>query len=283
MRASDFIIEAGVKPYRYTKLDVDQTVATLNHYCSEAFAMALNPLWRGMSNHTQKMFVVDPSTGVRKSNNTRNYYTEFFDHSPYMQGWPKRSQSFICSSGTSYARGYGYGGGLYALFPFNGVKIAVCPERDMWETPVYIPSMNQQFTSDCGMDDFNDWVQNRAKLPIDQWKDMVKRLMKPTWLENTEFDARTRKVLTSVDGKAPGEVFLDIVFKALAPVNTGMRLLTISEYASERIDNKECWVSGPMVAIRQDVYEGFKSAITKGAPAGQTSAQPVNTFAKKAP
>lgn len=282
MRAKEFLQEAEVKPYKHTPMYLDQAMATLNKYCHESFGMLDHPLWRGMRNHNEPIFLVDPSTGKRESNNTSNYYTNLIDSSPYMKGWPKRSASMICSSGFSYADGYKYGGesGTYALFPFDGVPIAVCPSRDMWETKVRIPELGINYDEDTAMNDFNRWLEHVMLLPTDITA-MAKKLNKPNYAdtviraqEDSWYSSLNNKTKAwiSVPGNPPK--LIDLLYKALSPAMTGFSLMTVPEFVAAKPKNKECWVGGPLVAIRKDVYEDIVSAVKRKAPTASTTAQP---------
>ena len=147
MKINEIITEFEVKPYEFKKLQLKTAVRLLNKHCSEALGLLQNPIWRGMRNHTEEILRLDPTTGERASHNTSNHYTQLIDNSPYFRGWPKRSHSLICSSNLGRASSYSYGQikSVYAIFPYNGVKIAVCPGEDIWETNLSIPELNKDF------------------------------------------------------------------------------------------------------------------------------------------
>lgn len=71
----------------------------------------------------------DSSKHIRKSANTKNYYTLLFDHIlPEWKSFPKRSRSFICSNDFD-SHGHSYN---YTVYPTDDPLIGICPKGDMW-------------------------------------------------------------------------------------------------------------------------------------------------------
>ena len=265
MRAIEFITELEIKPYKSQVLNVDAAVALLNKKCKQSLAMIHAPLWRGMRNHDEPIISIDPRQSKRKSQNTTNYYTEIIDHSPYFEGWPKRSKSLICSSGQGYAHNYAHGGaGVYAIFPYDNVKIAVCPEEDMWSTPVMMSGLGIDLGENGDdMSGFNRFLRYDLGLS-ESYPEMIRQLKSSTFaaaLENVRAElsaAQRRDVVTP-------ENFLAYIQKNLSPQHCGFRLMTIEQYAKYPPNNKECWVGGPVVAIREDIYNALVDAVKDNA------------------
>jgi hypothetical protein len=249
MKVNEVIFESEIKPYQSESLSISRAVELLNQHCRESLVLIKNPIWRGMKNHSEEILTIDPSTGIRRSQNTDNYYTEIMDHSPYMKGWPKRSASLICSSEHRYASSYTFGGqNTFALFPYDGVKIAVCPERDIWETNVVIPEFRKKFVGEnYNLDDFNCWLS--VYVPTDSWAALARAHTRPKVIK-----------LCRENGVDPKQ-FLPILMKAFAPEKTGFKLLTPAQFVAEAPKNRECWIGGPMVAINKSMYHRFYSAI----------------------
>ena len=272
MKSTEFITEKEIKPYQSEVLDVDRAVAALNQHCSKSIVMAQYPLWRGMKNHTEEIIVIDPSTGERQSQNTSNHYTQLIDNSPYYAGWPKRSKSLVCSSGFTYASAFmpsssvfddgPVTGGTYAIFPFDGVKIAVCPRKDLWDTPVALPRIGADygtaFNPFDNLNDFNYLLRARFQLPAD-YTGMLART------QTSEFssDLISFQSLRNVKNPISAEDFIPYIQKAMSPKATGMKLMSASQYASYKPANRECWVGGPVIAIRRDMFDKFLSAINQ--------------------
>lgn len=72
----------------------------------------------------------------RRSANTTNHSTLWFSNHPSWNKFPRRDESFICSTDPGKAEGYGTyaGGALYHVFPENGTDIGVCPDRDIFDS-----------------------------------------------------------------------------------------------------------------------------------------------------
>lgn len=104
-------------------------------------------LYRGF-NKDVKLSIMDPSTGERKSENTTNWYTKFFDTNSENTDWPKRSKSFICSTDRVRARSYSDGGedSTAILLPFDGVKIAEIIADDLWATRLTLGDIETTYT-----------------------------------------------------------------------------------------------------------------------------------------
>lgn len=269
MKSTEFITEAEVKPYSSELLATPAAAAFLNQHCKNALAMLGNPLWRGMRNHSDPIIVIDPRSGKRKSENTTNYYTQIIDNSPYFKGWPKRSKSLICSSGIDYAAGYSRSGGLYAIFPYDGVPIAVCPEEDMWSTPAAMPGLGLDLDGDENMNDLNRFLRYDLGLP-ESYPAMKKSIQTHKFAANLTL-ARAELTAQQRKDKVTPENFLEYLQYNLSPQKCGFRLLTIEQFAAQPPNNKECWVGGPVVAIRADVLQEFVKAVSATPGAGWVS------------
>jgi hypothetical protein len=78
----------------------------------------------------------------RKSRNTTNYTTMFIDNSKMWSSYPKRSESFICSTSKTKASIYNHNSKPYHVFPSNGSKIGVCPSSDIFNSFMFAPGIN---------------------------------------------------------------------------------------------------------------------------------------------
>jgi hypothetical protein len=248
------ITEAVVKPYEFENLGVKRAVTLLNQHCKESLSLIHNPIWRGMKNHNESILTIDPTTGERRSNNTSNYYTTLLDYSPYMKGWPLRSKSLICSTSHGYAINYGQQ--RYTIFPYDGVKIAVCPKQDIWETPIVLPEFGRRFAGGRGLSDFNEWLCYDLGFTWSDWKGMQAEVLTPAFQKRINADLHP-----NFKGKVTGPQFIDIIQRAFRPEQTGFELMTIAEFAQKNPSNKEVWIGGPVVAIKYSMYKQFVQAI----------------------
>ncbi|VVC05805.1 Uncharacterised protein [uncultured archaeon] len=90
-------------------------------------------IYKGM-NLSGNFYKSNPKLHIRKSQNTSNYYTLLLSNLPNWKNFPPRSQSLICS--TSYRKAQTYGN-VFIVLPFDGAKIGVCPDSDIFFTKNY--------------------------------------------------------------------------------------------------------------------------------------------------
>lgn len=108
-------------------VDADEFIKTR---CKNALAWHESEgirLYRGIPSQVDA-FIQFPPKG-RKSANTSNYSTLIIDNDPAWAAFPKRSESFICTTDEKYAYDYGT---VYEVYPADGANIGVCPGEDIW-------------------------------------------------------------------------------------------------------------------------------------------------------
>lgn len=93
-----------------------------------------NFIFRGTYNINVPYSFIDPKVLKRTSANTRNFYTLILDNDPRWREYPKRSRSMICSTNINKSRDYG---SVYIVVPYDGFRIGVCPEDDIWDSFSY--------------------------------------------------------------------------------------------------------------------------------------------------
>lgn len=86
-------------------------------------------IYRGVEDEAD-IFIINPKQYERTSKNTNNYYTLIIDNSSAWNGYPKRSNSLICSVDDEVASSYG---NVYIVVPLQkNAKIGFCPHIDIW-------------------------------------------------------------------------------------------------------------------------------------------------------
>ncbi len=243
MKINEVFNEAMVKPYQHDAVDPGSVIELLQRDCSEFFENNLeSPLWRGSSGNHPIVRLVDPSQGVRKSENISNHYTQIMDHSPYYKGWPPRSNSLICS--TSYARASQYGK-LYAVIPFNGTKIGIARDSDIWLTELDF----RELAWDTNFHKFARWMQSMG-FP-EEFEDMV-------WYGNSSTFANQFKFeFYETDTKIQPNQFIEYVTKCMDPYQLGFSLEDTSSFSSVEYENRECWFSDKCYMIEKNEYEAI--------------------------
>jgi hypothetical protein len=256
MRYQEFIIEAGVQAYQHKDLSQDQAVEILKTKCSDFLPLVQQKgektLYRGMTDFGDYR-IVYPSSGSRISQNTTNHYTVLLDNSPYMKEYPRRSKSLICSAGFDYAQGFAdpigkkSSGDTYAVIPFNGSKIGICPQNDIWRTPITVDP-NLHFYGYTSMQAFNNWLDDYLNLSAE---DVAQEVLTP------EAENYCKKF-----GLNP-KYFYQYLYHALSPQRAHWELLSTSEFAATRqyYSDNECWIGDPCLLIRFTSMSAIKDLL----------------------
>ncbi len=244
----------------------------LDANCKQGLSFLANNtgIFRGMTG-TKDFMVVDYSKGERSSTNTDNFYTVIFDNSPYFKDYPKRSKSMICSNSIAYAENYTGWSEPYAIIPFDGTKIAVCPRQDIWETKIPQTSVFSRSVKNLELIQYSDhFTSGKSGISSETNKlSEIQEKLKQRLNNDQDFRATFKH-------KNVNEIINDI-FNDLHPDTLNFRLMSIPNFSStfkNSLDkfktreggSNECWVSGPCVAIRLNVYlkliDGYKKMAT---------------------
>jgi hypothetical protein len=138
--------------------NIHDIIALLELNCPDSLAALKEGkrCFKGIGGLDKPFYKSNPKLKIRKSRNTKNYYTLLFDNLPSWSAYPKRSQSLICTTSTEGAYIYGT---PFLVLPFNGAKFGVCPDKDIWYCfkNIEINSLNifTKAISDCGIADKN--------------------------------------------------------------------------------------------------------------------------------
>lgn len=231
-----------------TNIDDNELVQMLKDNCSESLQYLLNtPIVRGMTSSESAM-IIHGEEGGRKSANTSNHYTKILDHTLELDGYPKRSKSIICANweNKDYASSFGV---EFAILPFDGVKIGVCSDFDMWQTiipfkehPVKIMNFNSVMLSTRALDkSFNEIVSSIEK----------------TLTEDKDKDTRSKSFLR--------KWFYDIgvkqgLEKYFSAESLKFSLMTVEQISELRTEH-ELWIGGKCIAILFNKYKELKPLI----------------------
>jgi hypothetical protein len=217
-------------------------------------------IWRGQSSIipnnglSKTSFIVDTSATERKSENTSNYYTMILDNNPYCKDFPKRGRSFIGTTSYTTAAAYSHrGNGLYAMIPFDGTKIGVVNEKDIWDIDIKLFSRTPDDITSGNMY-FEDWL--KLKPTLASFKEFDKELKEL----NLSACSRLRKTIEDVNAETLDpklyekfrKDFLNEIWHAYSPTQTGMVACTSSTFrkeAHERSHSTEVWVGGKVVMV----------------------------------
>lgn len=253
-------------------LSVKKAIKLLNEHCKDSLWMLQqnSPIWRGDSkksslalyNKAESFAVVDPSKTERRSQNTSNWYTIILDNSPFMAEFPKRSRSLICSTDFMYAEDYS-GGEPVAIIPFDGVKIGVCPESDMWGTQIKLGRSDSIDSFNSAFSLFARRLLKMDKVPVtlETLKKMDAVLKKAKSLDDVLKNKPEALGFVEWFGPKAKDDFLGTIFAAYSPQKTKLRVTTPAELKSLKAKrNKEVWVGGPCVAIENSMWKKLIAA-----------------------
>lgn len=132
--------------------DINEVGSLLKEEFSSAFIKwhQGNCIYRNCHDHGD-IFIAEPQ--LRTSSDTSNEYTALISELlPSWSSFPKRNRCFIASTCSFIADEYsGPQRSTYCVFPLNRAEIALCSNRDMWES---FPSLERE-TGICNIDMFN--------------------------------------------------------------------------------------------------------------------------------
>lgn len=173
----------------------------------------------------------------RSSANSYNYYNLWIDNHPTWIGYPKRSQSLICSTDFDSAENFG---SVYLIIPKDNTPIGVCPEHDMWGSFNDISHIMPN-------GDLNDFMHvMRAALPtggtFNTWAELTRALKRTT----IEWSGKTNSLKNfMVDTDC--ENLWDLFEEVFDPESNSFTLSNSSNFSG--LPNREVWVSGDIMQI----------------------------------
>lgn len=218
-------------------------------HCKDALKLGSSPIVRGSHNTfgVEMPARVQGDKGKRKSRNTTNYYTVILDKVLGDLGFPLRSKSIICGtySNKSYAGNYG---DLYAVLPYDGVRIGVCPGKDIFDTWITIGG------DDSSIDRWND-VFDDADISAKSFTSIVngiEKQLKSIAAGKDELDSWVKQYLIQFK---PGTVEQQIS-TAYSPKKAGFKLATTKDkkLLTETAPH-ELWIGGPCIMLPLKEYK----------------------------
>lgn len=202
-------------------------------------------LYRGVVNSNYADYnILTGEEGERKSANTANHHTKIIDHNLKGTDYPLRSKSTICSTKIGYARIYSAGDPL-VLIPFDGVKIGVCPRKDLWLTKVKfdgitmeVVELNELYGIVGVKDDSFETIVDGIEKAVKAGKRMIGQIF--------------------TDDKSVKEHLEDVY----SIENLGFSLIENKDISKLK-GSRECWIGGSCLAIEWSKFEEFKKLVGK--------------------
>lgn len=129
MRFKQFLQESRTFKSASTEEAVDWILKNAPKYWEALTNNRAYAIFRGEDMNAE--FVISHSGEGRKSRNTVNHTTLLVDNAKSWSQYPKRSESYICSTDYEYASDFGK---PYYMIPMDSTKIGVCSDGDFWDS-----------------------------------------------------------------------------------------------------------------------------------------------------
>ena len=251
MRLESYLLTEG----RSKKIELDEAYDIIKNKCmkaAKAYHKDTARIYRGINNNKEAL-LVDPKSGSpRESANTSNHYTLLMDNLPSWKKFPKRGRSLICTTFQGRTSGHGIG---YAVFPYDGSKIAVASKEDIWFSFKEIGSLrvfNKNF--DYVLADVLDKHDDSPdSIGIDKdWKTLKIAMKKfDEYVEKRgnidrvteDYMTSTVKWLKNYDGNT-----VSTLNKDFDPNKNGIKLVTAGKPLPR--DEREVWTDGKSVMVK---------------------------------
>lgn len=213
-------------------------------------------LFRGQPDLGEYIYT-DPTKFYRRSIEDVNLHIELLDNLPSWKEYPKYSQSIIGISSKEGADGYGdEDRATYELIPYDNIKIAVCPEPNIWESFGYWGEYiceTLAFFDEIGIDpeiwyqSANDTIETKLK-SIDNVYNLIP--VEDNMLVGGEIN-RFLDMMVSMSNlkkeKITGEDCFNFLNDNLFnPKARGFKLLTYGKNFEIPL-NKQIWTNGPVL------------------------------------
>lgn len=238
------------------ELSEDRAVALIAKNCQHALKFLVTPIVRGMTgmhgyNENQTFMLVHGAAGERSSTNTSNHYTVILDKVLPPLGYPKRGSSIICGNFANRDHANNYGD-LYAILPFDGTPIGVCPDFDMWGTPITLGDTTHDIS------DWNDiFVEMGVPEDVETFGEIIDTLVEIR-ANPDENEAEFPWLFNIGEGKAAiTQAFLEAYSKPFKLISTDNKAFMHTGFP------KEFWIGGKCIAISMDKFRAMREKLEK--------------------
>ena len=241
MRLKQFINEGR----RSKEISFDEAVKIASKHCKKAISSS-TPIYRGINdNNIYQYSFIDPKKYTRRSVETQNIYTYIIDNSPAWKEYPKRSKSIICTTKRTEATTYGF---IYLVFPFDGSKIGVSPEADIWYA---FKEINKK---DGSLLSFNDRIMMIFdELGLTFYDGTYEKFLNSMKILQDNIH-RSKLVRFSVLQNYKSGDIIKFIEDILDPKKNGFQLKTIGDALPF---DKEVWTDGKSVIVHEDNVDNF--------------------------
>lgn len=242
MRFKDFLYEAKHRQ----DISVEKAIELLKANCKDALKFKDQPIIRGTKSR-EDAYLVQGELGSRSSaHSDSNQYTVILDEVMPAE-WPRRSASIIAgnSKNDKWVEQYGT---VYALFPYDGVKIGVCPVQDIFGVQMTIGNSKRE----RGLNDWNEFFTHYG-IPDYSFEDLIDGIFSA--MQDDE-DEKLADTFNDIFDNPEEDIK-----KAYSPSNLGLKLATTADFAKYNDRPREVWIGGKCIAIRYDVWEDIEDQL----------------------
>lgn len=258
MRYNDLITEASFGNRVVTNVDTIKRYMEENNISPD---IKLFRGFRGISPNTEDVYYSkNPSN--RRSANTTNYFTSIVDgYLPEWKPYPNRSDSFICSTGDSYASSFGT---ICKIIPADpNALLGVCPSPDIWDSfRVQIPALNSFIIQMYNVSRKEDTIPVK-EVSSDNINKIISTIDHNVkgWIEDNVHYLLYRDVIDSIilQTTYSGDInifdivkkygsFANFLSEILHPDTNGFELVKYDEKLNT-FDNNEVWFATPAYII----------------------------------
>ena len=242
---------------RTSSITEDQFLKLLELNCSDIlnkYKQKQNVILRGYLSSI-KYGYIDPTKSIRKSQYAiNNYYTVLLDELlPSWKNMPKRSKSVICTNNADKSNRYGQ---TFVVFPYNGSKIGICKNEDIWFSFNIHHNLNE-------LNQFLEFVI-QSKYIKKGWDDKETLLKIFDALDEMKKNKESASIIKFATyfydpfEKSNHKSFLSFLSDEMNPSKNGFENLTTKNYALRDYSN-EIWIEGECLLLNEDYWFDSKS------------------------
>ncbi len=251
-----------------TEADFENAVDYAIQNCTDYIRAFGEPaVWRGAMS-TFQYAVIDPKAVGRTSQHTSNEYTTILSNDTAWAGYPKRSESLICSLDRDYASTYG--NDLYAVILPNAFRLGICHNEDIWtsfpylkqETGIdYASAFNEELREILGLPYSGPKI---TKLPTIQkgLLDLEKRIkdLKTQGAEFTNQNHLYSYLYAFITPESPAGTAYKLIAGLLHPKKNRFGMITtIDSLTDYEGNNSEVWTDSTVLMVNADNYTELRS------------------------
>jgi len=260
MRLQKYIVENR-------SVEISQKVAAniLSTYCDRALSSNYS-IFRGNMELNKDFYIIDASTYTERESPyaSNNFYNLILSNLPNWRNYPKRNKSIIGT--TSFRTSTIYSNEEpYLLLPYNGAKIGVCPEPDIWES---FASFEHKENLDC----LNKYLSEMFVNLLDEYPSTYKNIesccnkidlmmndkdLGVEYIEDIIDNNIIRFFTYTVEYLGGSKKLIDCISDTLDPEYNGFKLIEIGR-GSININN-EIWTDSKclMVLAKRSVFNSI--------------------------